>query len=239
MLTAQNHHRPIRSFVRRAGRIQPQHKTALAQLWPQYVWSENNVSFATLNRDWLFGATSSNHPIHVEIGFGMGHNLLMNAKNNPNVHFIGIEPHCAGIARVLYYLDMWQLTNIRILQADAITVFEQVFNTQELSTVEIYFPDPWPKTRHHKRRLVQVPFIQCIWQKLSVGGQLRLATDWQNYAYQMRDVLQQVAGWTLLDAQIDFIARPDYRVTTKYEQRGQRLGHDIWDLQVTKALTIQ
>lgn len=221
--------RLIKSFVRREGRITPGQKHALEQHWVEYGLA---LVAGTLQFQTVFGNT---HPIILEIGFGMGQSLLALAQENPECNFVGIEVHRPGVGKLLAELQAQQVKNVRVYQEDAVQVLKQVIPDNSLNKILIYFPDPWPKKRHHKRRIIQVPFVELLHQKLMLGGEVYLATDWEEYAYHMRDTFQQVPGFqNQSTAESGFISRPTWRPLTKFEARGQRLGHGVWDLGFVK-----
>jgi len=223
------HPRSIRSFVTRAGRITEAQQRALEQLWPKY-----GVGFAPerLDTGGLFGREA---PCTVEIGFGNGENLLALAAAHPERDFLGIEVHRPGVGRLLLALEARALSNVRVICHDAVEVLEQQLPPQSISECLILFPDPWPKKRHHKRRLVQRPFVELLASRLTPGGLLRLATDWQPYALDMLATLSAVPDFVNLSADGAFVARPGERVPTRFERRGERLGHEVWDLAFRRA----
>jgi tRNA (guanine-N7-)-methyltransferase len=218
------HPRSIRSFVTRAGRITPAQQRALLELWPKF-----GVEFIArpIEALALFGR---NAPRTLEIGFGNGENLLALAATAPDRDFLGIEVHRPGVGRLLLALEARALTNVRIISHDAVEVLGQQIPPQWLQEILILFPDPWPKKRHHKRRLVQRPFADLLASRLIHAGVLRLATDWQPYALEMLETLTAVPGLRNLAADGAFVARPPERAPTRFEQRGERLGHEVWDL---------
>lgn len=217
----------LRSFVRREGRMTHAQKNALEVLWPKYGLSEKEVlEEYKLSEDEKF-------PVVLEIGFGMGQSLLEMAKNNPHKNYIGIEVHRPGVGSLLAHLEAENITNIKVYMADAVEVLKQCLLPNSLSEVYIYFPDPWPKKKHHKRRLIQIEFMQIINSRLKPGGIVHCATDWEDYAHHMMSVLSEASHqfhWTNLAGEGQFSRRPDWRPETKFEQRGQRLGHTIYDL---------
>ncbi len=220
------HHRRIRSFVTRAGRLSTGQKRAIDELGSQYVlpFSEDG---AAQPLDWtaLFGRDA---PRIFEIGFGMGATTAEIAARRPDDNFIGVEVHAPGVGALLKLIGERELQNIRILQHDAVEVLEQRVEAASLDGVHIYFPDPWHKARHNKRRLIQPAFVATLVSKLKSGGYLHCATDWEPYAEQMLEVLS--ANPDLANTAENYAPRPDYRPTTKFEQRGINLGHGVWDL---------
>lgn len=216
--------RPIRSFVTRAGRITPAQQRALAELWPRF-----GIEFTARPLEAL-AAFGREAPRTLEVGFGNGENLLALAAADAGRDFLGIEVHRPGVGRVLLGLEARALTNVRIICHDAVEVLGQQIAPQWLQEILILFPDPWPKKRHHKRRLIQRPFADALASRLVPGGVLRLATDWQPYALQMLETLTAVPGLRNLAAGGAFVARPAERAPTRFERRGERLGHEVWDL---------
>ena len=227
-MSAPEHPRSIRSFVTRAGRITPAQQRALTQLWPRY-----GIEFTPqpLELRSLFGRSAA---CTVEIGFGNGENLLHLARSHPQRDFLGIEVHRAGIGRLLLELSAAQLTNVRVICHDAVEVFAAQLPPLALQEILVLFPDPWPKKRHHKRRLLQADFVALLAARLAPHGLLRLATDWQPYAQQMLETLNQNAALENLAGDGGFVARPAERLPTRFERRGARLGHEVWDLAYRK-----
>lgn len=230
-MTETEHPRSIRSFVTRTGRITAAQERALEVLWPKY-----GVEFAPtpLSLDTLFGRQA---PRSVEIGFGNGDNLAKMAAAHPERDYLGIEVHRPGVGRLLLALEEarqtngpGQLTNVRLICHDAVEVLAQQIPPQSLDEVIILFPDPWPKKRHHKRRLVQSAFVELVTGRLSPGGLVRIATDWQPYAEEMLATLQANPRLQNLAPDGKYIPRPAHRIATRFEKRGERLGHDVWDL---------
>jgi tRNA (guanine-N7-)-methyltransferase len=223
-MTDTEHPRSIRSFVTRTGRITEAQERALETLWPKYGVELEPVP---LNLDTLFGRQA---PRSVEIGFGNGDNLARMAAAHPERDYLGIEVHRPGVGRLLLALEEGQLTNVRLICHDAVEVLAQQIGEQSLDEVIILFPDPWPKKRHHKRRLVQSAFIELVTGRLAPGGLIRLATDWQPYAQEMLATLGSNPRLQNLAADGTYIPRPADRIVTRFERRGERLGHDVWDL---------
>ena len=222
--------RRIRSFVRRDSRMTEAQRRALEQYWPQFglEWKAGLIDFSR-----VFKRAA---PRIVEIGFGSGQSLLAIAALHPDEDFIGIETHQPGIGTVLLGIEVQQLTNIRIYYADAVDVLNQCIPDESLDGVQLFFPDPWPKRRHHKRRLIQRDFVDLIVKKLKPNGTLHLATDWEDYAKGMMSVLSNTENLTNTAGVGKFAARSSNRtVTTKFEQRGERAGHRIWELQFVRC----
>ena len=216
-------HRRIRSFVTRAGRVSTGQRRALDEFGPRFV-----VSYSPQPLDWnaAFGRQA---PRVLEIGFGMGATTAEIASARPADDFLGIEVHEPGVGALLKLIGEQQLTNIRVVQHDAVEVLEHMIAPDSLDGVHIYFPDPWHKARHHKRRLIQPKFVAMLVSRLRPGGYIHLATDWQNYAEQMLEVLSAESALENT-AGSDYAPRPDYRPVTKFERRGLKLGHGVWDL---------
>ncbi|CAB3746389.1 tRNA (guanosine(46)-N7)-methyltransferase TrmB [Paraburkholderia humisilvae] len=220
------HLRRIRSFVTRAGRVSPGQRRAIDELGPRFV-----LPFAQRQPDWdaVFGRHA---PRVLEIGFGMGSTTAEIAARRPADDFLGVEVHEPGVGALLKLIGEQHLSNIRIVQHDAVEVLEQMIAPDSLDGVHIFFPDPWHKARHHKRRLIQPKFVALLVSRLKPGAYLHCATDWQNYAEQMLDVLG--AEPALANTAENYAPRPDYRPVTKFERRGLRLGHGVWDLIFTR-----
>jgi tRNA (guanine-N7-)-methyltransferase len=218
------HHRSIRSFVTRAGRITEAQQRALEESWPKF-----GVEFdgKPLDLDKLFGRRA---PRVVEIGFGNGENLAALAAAHPDRDYLGIEVHRAGVGRLMLAAEIGQLTNVRIACHDAVEVLEHQLAPESLDEILILFPDPWHKKRHHKRRLIQPPFVGLAVSRLKPGGLLRLATDWEPYAIQMLEVLSASEALSNVAPNGGYVEKPAERITTRFEKRGQRLGHGVWDL---------
>ncbi|HEY9064360.1 MAG TPA: tRNA (guanosine(46)-N7)-methyltransferase TrmB [Burkholderiaceae bacterium] len=217
-----SHPRSIRSFVVRAGRMGPGQARALAELGPRYV-----LPYAAQPMD--FDAAFGRHAPHVlEIGFGMGDATAAIAHALPDTDFIGVEVHTPGVGALLKRIGESGLTNLRLIQHDAVEVLEQMIAPTSLAGVHVFFPDPWHKKRHHKRRLIQPPFVRLLASRLQPDGYLHCATDWQPYAEQMLEVLS--AEPQLRNTGDGYATRPAYRPLTKFENRGLKLGHGVWDL---------
>ena len=217
--------RAIRSFVTRAGRITSAQERALEELWPKYGVE---LDTAPLDLDALFGRRARHI---VEIGFGNGDNLLELAASRPAEDFLGIEVHRPGVGRLLLKLKERELGNVRVVCRDAVEVLDRYLGGPCLDEILILFPDPWPKKRHHKRRLIQTPFVALLTERLKGGGALRLATDWEPYAAEMLVTLSGETRLHNVSAEGSFIPRPAERSPTRFERRGERLGHQVWDLE--------
>ncbi len=205
--------RPVRSYVLRQGRMTPAQEKALRDLWPAYGLDASS-QLADLKS-----------PLILEIGFGMGQSLAIQAKAHPENHYIGIEVHKPGVGSLLLQIQKEAIQNIRIFCCDAIDALKNNISDDSLDKVQIFFPDPWPKKRHHKRRLIQIDFMKLICQKLKLGGILHIATDWENYAEYIAEVVTQ----TKLFEKIEMTSQ-NQRPSTKFEARGRKLGHKVWDL---------
>lgn len=216
--------RRVRSFVLREGRLTPGQARALEQWLPSY-----GLDGATdeLDLGAVFGRRA---PVVLEIGFGNGESLLDMARRRPEWDFIGVEVHRPGVGHLLKAAGEEGIRNLRVSARDAIELLEQRIADNALSRVQLYFPDPWPKKRHHKRRIVQPPFAALVARKLKPGGEFHLATDWQPYAEHMREVLDAEPALENLAGEAGYVARPEERPLTKFERRGQRLGHGVRDL---------
>jgi len=217
-------HRTVRSFVRREGRLTPGQERALEELWPLYGIDEAE---GQIDLEQLFDRKA---PIVFEIGFGNGSSLAEMAANQPEMNFIGVEVHRPGVGHLLKLIEEQQLTNLRVACTDAVELLKHRIPDKSLDRLQLYFPDPWHKKRHHKRRIIQPAFVNLLAQKIKSAGHLHMATDWQHYAEQMLDDLSQNDDFINCSDNSDYIPRPDYRPLTKFEQRGQRLGHGVWDL---------
>ena len=216
--------RKIRSFVRRSGRLTASQKRGLNELWSRYGIEYQN---APVNLDQLFGRDG---PKNVEIGFGMAENLLSVAQSHPNEDFIGIEVHEPGVGHALNQIEQLALHNIRIIKHDAVEVLKHQIANHSLASISIFFPDPWHKKKQHKRRLINNDFACLLASKLQKNGKVYLATDWQNYAEQMLDVFSRSENFSNTSPTNDYCERMSFRPLTKFEKRGHRLGHDVWDL---------
>ena len=216
--------RAIRSFVRREGRITEAQKRALEELLPRYGVEPGE---APLDFVALFGRDA---PVHVEIGFGNGEALAAMAAAHPQNNYLGIEVHRPGVGAMLRRIEAEGLANVRVACTDAKELLDRRIPQDSLSAVYIFFPDPWHKTRHHKRRLVQAEFVALLARKLKTGGLLHLATDWEDYAQHMLAVLSAEEGFENVAGPNQYALRPETRPHTRFERRGQRLGHGVRDL---------
>lgn len=216
--------RRIRSFVVRAGRMTEGQQRALDDNWPQYGLE---LKDGMIDPAQVFGREA---PLVLEIGFGMGDSLIEMARHAPEKNFIGIEVHPPGVGRLLSRAAEAGLTNIRVYCDDAVEVLAQCIPDASLETLQLFFPDPWHKKRHHKRRIVQPEFAQKIRHKLAIGGCFHMATDWENYAEHMMDVMSVAEGYRNRAGAGEYSPQPEWRPVTKFQQRGERLGHGVWDL---------
>ncbi|HKU91375.1 MAG TPA: tRNA (guanosine(46)-N7)-methyltransferase TrmB [Steroidobacteraceae bacterium] len=217
-------HRPIRSFVMRTGRMTSGQARALDELWPRYGVE---YSAAPLDLDALFGRRA---PRTLEIGFGNGEHLASLAAAHPGRDYLGVEVHRPGVGHLLMLAATSNLDNVRASAHDAVEVLREQIAPAALDEVLVLFPDPWHKKRHHKRRLIQAPFVELVASRLATGGVLRLATDWEEYALQMLEVMRANPQFTNLSPAGEWMPRPDERAPTRFEKRGARLGHGVWDL---------
>lgn len=214
----------IRSFVRRQGRMTSKQQNALEQYWSKYGLELTN---GTLDYQQVFGRHA---PRVLEIGFGMGYSLATMAESSPDEDYIGIEVHKPGVGALLVECHERTINNIRVYQDDAMMVLDQCIPDNSLHRIQLFFPDPWPKKRHHKRRIVRSAFVNLLKSKLEVGGILHIVTDWQDYAEHIVNVLAEFPELNNQSCRGDFSNKPDYRPITKYEQRAQRLGHHVYEL---------
>ncbi|MEH6586761.1 MAG: tRNA (guanosine(46)-N7)-methyltransferase TrmB [Halioglobus sp.] len=217
-------HRRIRSYVLRTGRMTPGQERAFEENWSRWGLEHSQ---GPLDFDASFGREGERV---LEIGFGMGQSLVEMAAVAPEKNFIGIEVHKPGVGRLLHSMVDEGVANIRVYCHDAVEVLRDCIADESLDTVQIFFPDPWHKKRHNKRRLIQPEFVAHLRHKLKPGGVLHLATDWENYAEQMMEVLTAAQGLSNAYGQGQFTPRPEHRPLTKFEARGERLGHGVWDL---------
>ncbi|CCQ10712.1 tRNA (guanine46-N7-)-methyltransferase [Pseudoalteromonas luteoviolacea B = ATCC 29581] len=218
------HIRTIRSFVKREGRLTKGQAAAIDKCWPTMGLTHD---MGMLDFEAVFGNTND---VVLEIGFGMGKSLVEMAKNNPQLNYIGIEVHKPGVGACLMDADAAGVTNLRVFEHDAVEVLADCIPDSSLTTLQLFFPDPWHKKRHHKRRIVQLDFAENLRRKLKVTGVFHMATDWENYAEHMLEVMSAAPGYKNQSTTQDYVPRPEHRPLTKFEQRGHRLGHGVWDL---------
>ena len=216
--------RKVKSFVLREGRTTKGQQHAL-----DHYWSDFGLDFSKkiINFHEVFG---NDAPVTLEIGFGMGRSLVEMAVAMPERNFVGIEVHQAGVGACILAAHEHGLKNLKVIHHDAVEVLDHMISNESLSCIQLFFPDPWHKKRHHKRRIVQVPFVEQLTEKLTIDGTFHLATDWENYAEHMIEVLEQVSCLVNTARDGNFIPRPEFRPKTKFEERGHRLGHGVWDI---------
>jgi tRNA (guanine-N7-)-methyltransferase len=214
--------RPIRSYVLRQGRISRAQHRAWDALLPVFgiAYSADLLNFET-----VFGRSA---PTILEIGFGMGETTAHIAARQPQTNFLAIEVHTPGVGSLLKQIDEQRLRNVRIIQHDAVEVVRDMISADSLHGIHVFFPDPWPKTRHHKRRLLQADFVRQLAMRLAPRGYLHVATDWQEYALHILQVLSDEP--LLVNSADTYSVRPAYRPLTRFEARGLKLGHDVWDI---------
>ena len=215
-------HRTIRSYVLRQGRVTTAQQRACEELLPRYGVP---YSQTPLDLDRVFGRAA---PKILEIGFGMGETMADIAMRHPENDYLGIEVHAPGVGSLLNRIAGLGIANVRVIRHDAVEVLEHMLAPQSLAGAHVFFPDPWPKKRHHKRRLIQPPFARLLASRLKPGAHLHVATDWEDYARQILEVLS--AEPLLANTAAGFAPRPDYRPLTKFENRGLKLGHGVWDI---------
>jgi tRNA (guanine-N7-)-methyltransferase len=221
----QNKHiRTIRSFVKREGRLTAGQQRALDSQWPLFGI---DYSEQTLDLDQLFGRSA---PKVLEIGFGNGDSLWQMAQAHPEQDYLGIEVHRPGVGHLLHLIESSGQSNIRVSNHDAVEVLKHQIPDASLDRVQLFFPDPWHKKKHHKRRILQTAFAELVAQKLKPGGIFHLATDWEHYAEHMLEVMNNHPLYENLSADNTYVERPAERPLTKFEQRGHRLGHGVWDM---------
>lgn len=220
--------RKIRSYVMRSGRMSERYRNAMDTHWE----SVGLNPAAPLQPETVFGRQA---PLVVEIGFGMGDSLLEMAAAHPDTDFIGIEVHEPGVGRVVFHVQDRGLKNLKVYRVDAVEVLTHCIPDGSVDRLQLYFPDPWHKKKHHKRRLVQTEFAALVRQKLKYNGQWHIATDWENYAEHCIEVMSTADGFSNVAGDKHFVEKPDYRPQTKFERRGERLGHGVWDMLFTKA----
>ena len=227
-MTEEISRRPVRSFVRREGRLTSGQARALEELWPRYGIEHGE---APLDFDALYGRSA---PRCLEIGFGNGELLLWLAQSHPEVDYLGIEVHRPGVGRLLLGLERLHVGNVRVLCRDAVDVLANRIPRASLDEILLLFPDPWPKKRHHKRRIVQPEFVALVASRLKSGGHFRLATDWEPYAAWMLEVIGASPEFRNAASGGGCVDRPE-RGATRFERRGQRLGHSVFDFEFRRA----
>jgi tRNA (guanine-N7-)-methyltransferase len=228
-MTEASNHREIKSYVVRGSRMSSAQRLAWQAYWPEFGLDPCAAGFTW--RD-IFG---NDNPLVLEIGFGMGSSLFEMARTFPQLNFIGIEVHPPGVGALLKLVGEARLENVRIFNCDANIVLDRCIPESSLYRLQLFFPDPWQKKRHHKRRLVQPAFVEKVCARLAPGGVLHMATDWQPYAEWMLEVLLAAPGFTNVSEDNGYCPRPEYRPTTKFERRGLRLGHGVWDILFRRA----
>jgi tRNA (guanine-N7-)-methyltransferase len=218
--------RPVRSYVLRQGRMSPAQTRALAELLPRFGI---DYASAPLAFEQVFGRAA---PVILEVGFGMGETTAAIAQAHPQVDFLAVDVHGPGVGALLKQIDARSLTNVRAIRHDAVEVVAQMVPHASLAGIHVFFPDPWPKKRHHKRRLLQAAFVHVLAQRLAAGGYLHAATDWEDYA---QDILATFTAEPLLANTAEgFAPKPAWRPQTKFELRGRKLGHGVWDVLFTR-----
>lgn len=218
------HKRTIRSFVKRTGRMTESQQRAMDEHWSKLGLEHKQGSIDVMA---LFGRKA---PLVVEIGFGNGDSLVEMAQKSPHQDYIGIEVHEPGVGRLINNVVLQELPNLKAYCHDAVEVLEDCFADESINRLQLFFPDPWHKKRHNKRRIVQPEFVQLVRQKLEIGGCWHMATDWEPYAEHMMEVMSEAQGFKNVAGPGGFVPRPETRPLTKFEQRGERLGHGVWDL---------
>ena len=215
-------HRPIRSYVLRQGRLSPAQRRACDDLFPRY-----GVPFAADAVDWS-QVFNRDAPLVLEIGFGMGETTAAIADAHRDIDFVAVDVHLPGVGSLLNRIEALDLSNVRVVRHDAVEVVQTMIAPSSLYGVHVFFPDPWPKKRHHKRRLLKPPFVHALAMRLKPRAYLHVATDWKDYA---EDALATLTAEPLLaNTVVDFAQRPKWRPLTKFEMRGQKLGHEVYDL---------
>lgn len=223
--------RKVRSFVLRTGRLSEYQRNMMNENWSEYGL-DHQAEFFDFEK--IYG---NSNPVVLEIGFGMGKSLVEMAEQNPDKNYLGIEVHTPGVGACLAYALEKNIKNLRVICHDATEILRDCIADESLGGLQLFFPDPWHKAKHHKRRIVQPHFVETVAKKLTAGGFIHFATDWENYAEHMLEVLQSVQreiGIHNISKTNDYIPRPDFRPLTKFEARGHKLGHGVWDLYFIK-----
>ena len=225
--------RRIRSFVLRAGRVTAAQERALTESWPAYGI---DLDAGAIDLDAAFARPRSNTARSrcLEIGFGAGEVIGALAAANPQIDYLGIEVHRSGVGRLLLHAEQARLSNLRVICDDAVEVLKNSIADESFDDILVFFPDPWHKKRHHKRRLIDAGFVALLAAKMTVGGILRLGTDWREYAEQMLAVCNANERLESLSPDATYVERPEFRPLTRFEKRGTRLGHGVWDLAYVK-----
>ncbi|UXN36500.1 tRNA (guanosine(46)-N7)-methyltransferase TrmB [Avibacterium paragallinarum] len=221
--------RKVRSFVLRTGRLSDFQRNMMNDHWHIYGLSHQDQPFDFKE---IYG---NDNPVILEIGFGMGKSLVEMAEQNPDKNYLGIEVHTPGVGACIAYAVEKKVKNLRVICHDATEILRDCIADGSLAGLQLFFPDPWHKAKHHKRRIVQTHFVQTVCEKLANHGFIHMATDWENYAEQMLEVLQKNTQLCNTSETDDYIPRPESRPLTKFEQRGHRLGHSVWDLYFIKT----
>ncbi|MGY6090781.1 tRNA (guanosine(46)-N7)-methyltransferase TrmB [Avibacterium paragallinarum] len=221
--------RKVRSFVLRTGRLSDFQRNMMNDHWHIYGLSHQDQPFDFKE---IYG---NDNPVILEIGFGMGKSLVEMAEQNPDKNYLGIEVHTLGVGACIAYAVEKKVQNLRVICHDATEILRDCIADGSLAGLQLFFPDPWHKAKHHKRRIVQPHFVQTVCEKLANHGFIHMATDWENYAEQMLEVLQKNTQLCNTSETDDYIPRPESRPLTKFEQRGHRLGHSVWDLYFIKT----
>lgn len=216
--------RTIKSFILRQGRLTQGQQRALDEQWPVFGI---DYEAKLLDFEVLFGNTN---PVILEIGFGNGESLLQMAAENPEQNFIGIEVHRPGVGHLLHLIQEHGIQNLRVMNHDAIDILQNQITDHSLDRVQLYFPDPWHKKKHNKRRIVQTSFLDMLARLLKADSKIHFATDWEHYAKHMMQTLENHDVFENVAGNNQYSPKPDYRPITKFERRGQRLGHGVWDL---------
>ncbi len=224
---SQQHLRRIKSFVMRPGRMTEGQKSAFDRHWKA---KGHDLSEGIFDAEQVYGRKA---PLVLEIGFGMGQSLIEMCVAQPETNFLGIEVHLPGVGRILREAETQNVHNLRVYKEDAVEVLEQCIPDESLDCVQLFFPDPWHKKKHHKRRIVQPAFVELVRRKLKVGGCFHMATDWENYAEHMLEVMSAAPGYDNMAE--GYHPRPETRPLTKFEARGHRLGHGVWDLMFKRS----
>lgn len=222
-------HRPVRSFVTRDGRLTPSQQRAIDGLFPLWGLEPKLDDESDWQFDWSEIFSQPGNPVF-EIGFGNGDNLAEQADRNRDINYVGVEVYRVGVGRLLNQIEKRGLTNLRVICADAVEVLNRRISNQSLSALWLFFPDPWHKKRHHKRRIVQTAFADLVAQKVQAGGLWHLATDWVPYAEHMMEVLEAHPKWQNTAGAGKILPRPDNRIETHFERRGLKKGHEVADL---------